>query len=504
MAEPPRRFAPPLLGKEGNAPRRFAPPLLGKEGNAPRRFAPPLLGKEGNAPWRFALPLLPQATAEDFAPAALELERTAPSPLPRALLYVLLALIVVTLAWAALGRVDVIAVAPGKLAPVTSLKVVQPADAGIVQDILVREGDRVKAGQVLVRMNASLSQADTRQVEHELQVRALQVRRIEAELSGAPLRRLSSDPPELYAQALAQYQAHRQAYQDSLATEHAVLARAQQELNGAREQQTKLERTLPIYQDQERSWQQLVEEGFAGRLLAEERKRQRIEAEQELKAQLHAIEAARATLAQSQMRTAQIESTYRQQLSNEKIEAAAQHARLQQDWQKQSRRHALLELKAPQDGIIQALATHTVGAVLGPGTVLMTLVPTDEALRAEVWVDNADIGFVHEGQAVKLKLAPYPFQKYGMLDAVVQQVSANASEGPPPPGQDDAPTNSNAASRYRAIVGLSAPALMADGVPHPLAPGMQVQGEIKLGSRSVLEYLLSPVRKAFHEAGRER
>jgi len=165
MAEPPRRFAPPLLGKEGNAPRRFAPPLLGKEGNAPRRFAPPLP---------------PRATAEDFAPAALELERNAPSPLPRALLYVLLALIVVTLAWAALGRVDVIAVAPGKLAPVTSLKVVQPADAGIVQDILVREGDRVKAGQVLVRMNASLSQADTRQVEHELQVRALQVRRIEA------------------------------------------------------------------------------------------------------------------------------------------------------------------------------------------------------------------------------------------------------------------------------------------------------------------------------------
>ena len=105
---------------------------------------------------------------------------------------------------------------------------------------------------------------------------------------------------------------------------------------------------------------------------------------------------------------------------------------------------------------------------------------------------------------MKLKLAPYPFQKYGMLDAVVQQVSADASERPTPTGQDDAPANGNPASRYRAIVALAAPVLMADGVPHPLAPGMQVQGEIKLGSRSVLEYLLSPVRKAFHEAGRER
>jgi len=207
----------------------------------PRRFAPPLLGKEGSPPRRFAPPLLPPAAPDDFAPAALELERSAPSPLPRALLYVLLALIAVALTWAALGRLDIIAVAPGKLAPVTSLKVVQPADAGIVQDILVREGDRVRAGQVLVRMDASLSQADTRQLQHELRLRELQLRRIEAELGGVPPRRSPADPPELHAQTLAQYQARRQAYQDALAAEQAVLARAEQELNAALQHKAKLE-----------------------------------------------------------------------------------------------------------------------------------------------------------------------------------------------------------------------------------------------------------------------
>jgi HlyD family secretion protein len=461
------------------------------------------LGQQAGGAWRLATQRL-QAHAHDFAPAALELAHQAPSPLPRALSYVLLALIAVALVWAAFGRLDIIAVAPGKLAPATSLKVVQPADGGIIEQILVREGDRVQAGQVLVRMDASLTEADSRQVQNELQVRDLQLRRIEAELAGVPLRRLSADPPDLYAQSLAQYQAHRQAYLDQLAAEQAVLARAEQELNAALEQKAKLEQTLPIYQDQERSWRQLVDEGFAGRLMAEERKRQRIEAEQELKAQTHAIEAARATITQSAKRIAQIESTYRQQLADEKVEAAAQYARLTQDWRKQSRRQELLELKAPQDGIIKEQATHTVGAVLGPGSVLMTLVPTDEALRAEVWVDNADIGFVREGHPVKLKVAPYPFQKYGMIDGRVEQVSADASEEP---GQNER-TNGNGEGaglpRYRAIVSLDRQTLEADGAVHRLAPGMQAQAEIKLGSRTVLEYLLSPVQKAFHEAGRER
>ena len=80
----------------------------------------------------------------------------------------------------------------------------------------------------------------------------------------------------------------------------------------------------------------------------------------------------------------------------------------------------VLELKAPQDGIIKDLATHTEGAVLSPGTVLMTIVPADEPLRAEVWVGNRDRGFVHEGQKVKLKIRPYPFQKYGMVEGVVK------------------------------------------------------------------------------------
>ena len=446
----------------------------------------------------------PAPAAAEFAADALSLEHAPPSPLPRVVMYVVLALFAVLLVWAALGRLDIIAVAPGKLVPATYVKVVQPADSGIIKDILVREGSRVKAGQVLVRLDASIAQAEQKQLLNALQVRRLQVRRIDAELTETEPRKLSGDPAELYTQMLAQYGSHRQAYLDAVGAEQAVMSRAEQDLKSAHEVEDKLKQTLPIFQDQERSWTQLQKEGFAGRLKVLEAQRQRIEVEQELKAQTHAIEGNRAAIAQSSKRVAQLQSNYRQQLHNERAEAAGDAVRLEQEVRKHARRDELLELKAPQDGVIKDLATHTEGAVLSPGTVLMTLVPVSETLRAEVWVSNDDVGFVHEGQPVKLKVGPYPFQKYGMIDGIVRNVSADAADGANQRDQAQSGERGSQASLYRALIELHAQELTADGARHDLSPGMQVSAEIKLGDRTVLEYLLSPVRKAFQEAGRER
>jgi hemolysin D len=137
----------------------------------------------------------------------------------------------------------------------------------------------------------------------------------------------------------------------------------------------------------------------------------------------------------------------------------------------------------------------------------MTLVPGGWRLVAEVWVGNDDIGFVHEGQPVKLKLAPFQFQKYGMVQGTVARVSADATEAPSPNTRSDALTGRDRPMgplAYRMVVALKDQALEADGARYPLAPGMQVGAEIHLGTRSILEYLLSPVQRAFHEAGQER
>jgi len=446
-----------------------------------------------------------KAEALEFAPAILRVEQESPSPLPRLVLYGLLGLFAVALLWAALGRLDIIAVAQGKLVPQNSIQVVQPADAGIIKALLVKEGDEVKAGQALVRMDTSVSEADNRSLQNELEVRSLQLRRIDAELQGRTLvPRGAADPPALFEQVQAQYRARRQAYQDQLDAERAVLAKAQADHRSAAEIESKLKRTLPLHKDQAESWDQLAKEGFAGRLLALDKQRAYIESEQELRAQEHAIASLGASIEQSQKRIAQITSNYRQQLQNERVEAEAQYHRLQQNWNKQQHRHTLLELRAPQDALVKDLATHTVGSVVSTGTILMTLVPHNEPVLAEVWVSHLDAGFVRPGQPAKIKFTTYAFQKYGMVEGTVRHISPDATDAADARQDRKKDDQSLLNQGYRTLVALTTTVLERDGRQYKLSPGMQVSAEVNLGSRTVLEYLLSPIQKTVSEAARER
>ena len=451
-----------------------------------------------------------EAEAWDFSPAILQAQHAPPSPLPRLVLYTLLALFAVLLVWAIFGRLDIVAVAQGKLVPETFLKVVQPSDSGVIKEILVKEGDEVAAGQVLMRMDTSVSTADRRVLDKDFQLRALQLRRIDAELRGTPLTRKPGDDAALFVQVEAQYRSHRLAYQDALDTERAALAKAQHDLKSSMEMESKLKQTLPIFQEQEKGWDQLAKEGFAGKLMALDRKRSRIETEQELQAQTHNVASLKSSIAQSEKRIAQITSNYHQQLHNERIEAESQHNKLDQDIAKHTYKHGLLELRSPQAGMVKDLATHTPGTVVSPGTVIATIVPHNEPLLAEVWVTNLDAGFIVPKQDAKIKLVAYPFQQYGMLDGVVRHVSVDASDKPGESGNiaagndSDKPSAGQSQLSYRTLVQLNSTELVTQGQRFKLTAGMQVSAEINLGTRTVLQYLLSPIQKNLHEAWRER
>ena len=446
------------------------------------------------------------ADALEFAPDIVRAQEAPPLRYRRYVLYALLALFAALLTWAVFGQLDIVAIAQGKLVPTTYLKVVQPADSGIVKEILVREGDVVAEGQILMRMDTRLSDADRSTTQNEVALRRLQLRRIDAELSNQPMARAAGDPA-LYRQVEAQYQARRQAYQDAIDAEHAVIAKAQQDLRASMETEAKLRQTGPIYQEQEAAWQKLADEGFAGRLYLLERQRQRIENQQDLKTQQFTVASLKATITQSEKKIAQITSAYRQQLQNERVDTAAQLHKLEQDSEKQEHHYGLLELKAQHSGVIKDLATHTRGTVVQPGTILLTIVPQDEPLLAEVWISNLDAGFIIPGQAARVKLAAYPFQKYGMLDGVVRHVGADASSAQEKnKGGEQAKDDSQPAAglNYLALVELNSPVLEAQGARLRLTPGMQVSAEILLGTRTVLEYLLSPIQKTVYEAARER
>ncbi|PPC94064.1 MAG: secretion protein HylD [Methylotenera sp.] len=444
----------------------------------------------------------------DFSPGILGVQERPPSPLPRVVLRGVLVLLFVLLLWALFGRLDIVSVAEGKLVPVSYIKIVQPSEAGIVREITIKEGQLVNKDQVLIRMDANLSEADSKSVQAALQHKALELRRIEAELSGQPFKRQANDSNELYNRIYSEYQSNRRALEDDIAAEQASLQKAHSDLAATREIQHKLEQTLPSYQAQEAAYDKLVKDGFAGKLMGQEKQRERITAEQDLRAQEHNAKSLQGSINQSQKRLNQINSDYRQKLEAERVAIYAEHQGLEQEWAKQSHRNSLLELKAPQAGIVKDLATHTPGTVVSPGTVIMTLVPNNEALQAEVWLKNEDAGFVYPNQEVKVKLSAYPFQKYGMVDGKVLQVSADATDRSTNNNNqvstEQAQLSSNAQLAYRTLIQLDQQHLALEQDKLHLAPGMQVVAEIKLADQTVMEYLLSPVRKAFHEAGRER
>ncbi|MFM9970454.1 MAG: HlyD family efflux transporter periplasmic adaptor subunit, partial [Burkholderiales bacterium] len=236
----------------------------------------------------------------------------------------------------------------------------------------------------------------------------------------------TSNLDQATAETFAQYLANRQAYENALSQERAILDKARHDLVAAEQVQGKLTQTLPHYREQEITYQKLANDGFAGKLMFTDKQRERIEKEQDLRAQESVIAAARSTIVQEEKKIAQITADYRRQLQTERVEIAAQLEKARQELAKQEHRHEYLELRAPQDGVVKDLARHTGGTVASPGTILMTLVPKDEALRAEVWVKNDDVGFVRETQPVKIKLSAFTFQKYGMLRGEVAQVSADS------------------------------------------------------------------------------
>jgi len=411
----------------------------------------------------------------------------------------------VLIAWAFIGELDIVATAEGKLLPRNFLRIVQPAEGGVLKELLVREGDAVRAGQVLMRMDATLSKADTRALMAEHNLRKLQLRRIDAELADRLFTPEPDDPPELYAKVAEQSRAYRQAYADALAQERAALNRTRHEHAGAQEVMRKLKYTIPFYKRQSETFEKLGNEGFASALLAEDKQREYIERDQELKAQEYIVKSQLAAIAQGEHRVAQITSSYKQQLQAERVQALSQAEKLGGEWDKQLHRNTLLELTTTQDAIVKEIATHTPGAVVTPGTVLITLVPTGEPLIAEVQVKNQDAGYIQPHMPAKVKIASFPFQKYGMVDGEVAHFSADASETlGGKPEEINVEGRLAVTANYKAHIYLKEQQLTMGSESLKLLPGMQVIAEIHLGKQTIIEYLLSPLRKVVGEAGRER
>lgn len=406
-------------------------------------------------------------------------------------------LIAILILWSFLGRLDIVVVADGRLVPETYVKIVQPAEAGVVREILVRDGQAVKAGEVLARLDDTLSAADTIAIGGNLALKQLELRRIHAELKGTALLPKAGDNNALFRQVQDHYRASSAAYEDSRAQATAEAERAGSDLASARNQLAKLQQLVPVFEKELASFEALRSKGYVSELDYNAKQREVIETKNNLKSQHDVIAGLEATLRQAERRKVQVISGYRAELEQERSALTTDLQSLTQQSAKQAHRNSQLELRAPQDGIVKDLATHTPGTVVQPGTILMTLVPVQEKLRAEVYVRNEDIGNLRPGLPVKIKVHAFRFQKYGMLGGEIVTLGADSLSP-----QQDQQGNSARPAQYKAIISVQP---VGDGLidKKTLAAGMTVSAEIDVGTRTPFEYLIDPVRGTLQQAGME-
>lgn len=422
---------------------------------------------------------------------------------PRATLRATAALLVagvaMLLGWTAMAELDIVAVAPGRLVPLTQVKPVQAPEAGLVTELLVGEGERVAAGDVLLRLDATVTRADSAAVEADVQLKRVVARAIDAELAGTELGAVAGVPRVLLDQVRAQFVARRRAVDDAIAQEREAAQRTRHELAAARKQWDKLQQTLPTYRQAAQSFARLRDEGFVGELLASEKERDLIEREQDLASQAATLDALAAAIAQAEQRQQQLRSNYVADLQRERTEAQAALHRLEQELAKAAFRTRQLDVVSPQDGVVKDLVVRAAGHVLQAGAAVLRIVPDGDRLVAEAMLANEDVGFVEVGQRARVKVVAYPFQRYGLMEGQVAQISADAME------DTDRATVARAAAGYRALIELDAQRLAVAGGPVlDLTTGMAATVEIHQGRRTVLEYLTSPVRRVVSEVGRER
>jgi len=451
-----------------------------------------------------------------FLPAALEIVESPASPTGRMIAYVIMALFGLALLWASIGQVDIVASAKGKIVPGGRIKVIQPFETGVVRAIHVHDGQVVKAGDVLIELDPTMNDAESKHYESDLIAARLDVARLQAELAdGDPLANFKA-PAEAPANLVA---IQRKFLVDQAAEQREkleVLDRQREQKAAERETMAatveKLKASLPILEERLGIRKTLFEHTTGSKANYLELLQPFVEQQHELEVQNRRYDESTAAMAAITEQRAQTAKEYRRQRLAELVEAERKTAGLSEDLIRAQHRAALQVLAAPVEGTVQQLAVHTVGGVVTPAQVLLTVVPLDAHLEIEAMVQNNDIGFVHVGQQAEIKVDTFNFNRYGLIDGKVVNVSSDAiprqrlpdKTNKDPTANDDSSEPTGQELVYSARVSLDSTKMDVDGKLVNLTPGMAVTVEIKTGSRRIITYLLSPLLRFKQEALRER
>jgi hemolysin D len=470
---------------------------------------------------RAARPEKPAARTREelaFLPAALEIVETPPPPLAGAIGGTIIALFCVALVWACVGRVDIVATASGRVVPGGRTKVIQPLETGVVRAINVRDGQTVKAGDVLIELDPTMAEAELGHLQSDLMASRLEAARLRAALGGQEDPRPDFHPPDGATPEAAELQ--RRFLMSQMAEQKAKIEEIkQQESQKEAERATiratinKLNETIPLLEERVNLRRYLYDKELGSRLLYLSDYQELVGQQQDLlvqKSRYREADAAVSALMEARLR---VGSEFRRTLLDDLTKSEQKAAGLAQDVVKATQRAQYHALVAPVDGAVQQLAVHTVGGVVTPAQALMVVVPADSGLEIEAMVSNRDIGFIRVGDVVEIKIDTFNFTRYGLIEGKVLSMSQDAITRDKPQDKSGDQTSGAATASsepkgqelvYAARISLGRTHMRIEDNLVNLSPGMAITAEIKTGSRRIISYLLSPLLKYSQESLRER
>lgn len=432
-----------------------------------------------------------------FLPAHLELMETPVHPASHWTMRIIGLLTLASLLVATLGKLDIVVVAQGQLIPDSNVKIVQPAITGVVRDIFIRDGQVVVSGQPLLALDASQATADVVTAHTDHLHAALAMARTKALLQAVAVDRFVAPAPVPEASDLDQQQAEElaqqawRAYEAKLQDAKDELRARQADLAGTRQEIAKLQTTAPLARQQADIYQKLALSKDVAQIDYLDRERTAAEQVHELEAQRSHATQLEATIHQQQADLSGITSGFLRDQRLELEKDTQDFVTYQDEETKAKTRQGLMTLTAPVAGTVQQLGVHTVGGVVTTAQSLLEIVPSD-TLRVKATIEDRDVGFVHVGQPVVVKVAAFPFTHYGYLTGTVTGLA------------NDAAQDKRRGSVFVVYVHLSSNRMHIDQQWVTLTPGMAVNAEITTGRRRVISYFLGPLIKHAQESLHER
>ena len=428
----------------------------------------------------------------EFLASILEVTETPPSPVGRMVLWTIIAFLIVGMVWLFVGEVDEVAVARGKIVPSGSVKTVQSSNKGIIKDILVEEGQAVKKGDVLVVLDTTKTQADVDALKKQVAFYSMTVDRLQAEMNDAPFVVTESellDPKDISAQK-SLYSSRRIKLESDKTRLNAVIAQQQASIASGRATQEKYNALLAVAREKEAKLNELYRSDAVSYFQLLEARQTRVDYQKSSEAMVEEILKAEAQLAEANTQLANVINTYKQETMTQLVEAKRQLDAYKEELRKANQTNEQSTIVATDSGEVDGLSVYTIGGVVAEGQTLMNIVPEGAKMEVEAYVDNKDIGFVRVGQEAEVKVDTFNFQKFGMLNAEVTDISADATED-----QRDAEKD----KKYRVTLSLENDTSGLD-----LTPGMNVTSEIKIKKKRIVDFFLDPFRQYMDEALRER